>query len=312
MAQPHRRRRKMKAGKIISIVGFLFLGSSLSAKVLHTTIEDIFTIPTAYRETTVEVEGYVSEYEPGTSPTVNYYLLKGDYGQPIRVTTSMEHPAILSRLRVTGICYLEGTMPFISEAKRVALPKIIRILGLDLERKTLFIVLFVFLGLLLAFLIYYQFRIRKPISEEEPFPLISVPSGFERKQRDDFRTVKIYNVPETMKLIPGKLVILSGLDSGKEFQIAGRPSAQGNVATIGRETVSGDQVYSHIQLDDPLQTVSRKQALLIERRGRVYLQNITKVNKTQVDGKELEMDEEIELKSSARIKMGYLELKYVR
>ena len=305
----------------ITVLFFLLFNSSQSQS-KKATVEDIMNNPGSFESEAVEVEGTVDIYVKGTTATTSHYLLKGDYGAILKVTTAMEAPQIQTRVRVTGICYIEPatTTPFISEQNRVLLTKT-PVTPLQppppIEKKSnVFVIFIILLFAVLVLLIYYQMKMRKParqagVSEPEPKPgKTEEPSTV--LIRKDLSTVKIYSAPKTMKLLPGELVITSGNDSGKSFKIAGYPTSEGNVVTIGSEDSSGDRAYAHIKLEDPLRTVSRKQARLLERGGKIYIQNLSRINFTQVDGKELMPDEETELRPNASIKMGYLELKYIR
>lgn len=128
---------------------------------------------------------------------------------------------------------------------------------------------------------------------------------------DDFKTIKLFiDDPKTMKFIPGKLEIISGDDKGRTFLISGYPTPEGSVVTLGRENVTGDRKFAHIQLDKRFQTVSRKQAELIYRSGKFYAKNLSSTNPTQVDGRELKVDQTAEVMPGSVIRTGELEFKY--
>lgn len=123
-------------------------------------------------------------------------------------------------------------------------------------------------------------------------------------------------VPPTVKFIPGELEIISGLDKGKSFMMAGYPTADGNVATIGRDhdgwenLIPDDRHYAHIRLKDESNTLSRMQAELIHRGGKLYLKNLSKVNPTQVDGSDVPVNEVVEVMPNSTIKTGFIEFVY--
>lgn len=128
-------------------------------------------------------------------------------------------------------------------------------------------------------------------------------------QQDSFSTIKIpQSAPKTMKLIPGELEIMNGPDKGKKFKMVGNSTAQGNIITIGRESQSGENAYSHIELKE--KTISRKQAELISKNGNIWVKNLSETNYTRADGKELKPGEQAELKNNSTITIGELELKY--
>ncbi|HEX2869108.1 MAG TPA: FHA domain-containing protein [Ignavibacteriales bacterium] len=127
----------------------------------------------------------------------------------------------------------------------------------------------------------------------------------------DFRTIKIVPpAPQTITFIPGQLEIISGEDKGKSFRIAGFPTAEGSVVSIGREVVTGEKAYAHIQLNEKFRTVSRRQAELIYKDHKLLIRNLSETNLTQVDGLELQPGECAELKPNAKIRTGELEFQY--
>jgi len=131
----------------------------------------------------------------------------------------------------------------------------------------------------------------------------------QQQSSDDFKTIKIMaSSPKTLKFIPGKLTIVSGEDTGKSFKIAGFPTSEGSIVSIGREEVKGDRAYSHIQLMQ--KTISRKQAEIVQKDGKLYVKNLSDTNFTQLDGIELKPNEKAELKAGAVLRLGELEVKY--
>lgn len=123
-------------------------------------------------------------------------------------------------------------------------------------------------------------------------------------------TLKFQAPPKTMKFIPGKLVVTAGPDQGKEFRIAGHPTPDGNVVTIGRAEVTGERAFSHIQLGETYRTVSRIQAEIVQEDQDVYLKNKSTTNPTMVNGEEVPPEERVPLQSKDTIRMGELVLRY--
>jgi len=179
-------------------------------------------------------------------------------------------------------------------------------------------VLVVAVFLLVIFLSLYLYRgrenkTRPSLEISKPSPDVSKPlqnippPSYSSSQ--DFATIKIKNSPPpTMLLLPGELEIISGLDRGKTFRIAGFPSSEGAKVTIGRDNVDGDRSHAHIQLLE--KTVSRKQAELTYKNSTMYVKNLSETNFTQVDGKLLSPNEETELKSGMILRTGEVEFKY--
>lgn len=125
-------------------------------------------------------------------------------------------------------------------------------------------------------------------------------------------TLKFKAPPKTMKFVPGRLVIAAGPDQGKEFRIAGRPTPEGNVVTIGRAEVEGEKAFAHIQLGDTYRTVSRMQAEIIQKDDKILLKNTSETNPTIVNGDNLPAGETLELQDGDMIRMGELMVRYER
>jgi len=131
-----------------------------------------------------------------------------------------------------------------------------------------------------------------------------------RRLKKDMNNFSRISAATTMISMPGELVIVSGKETGKSYKMIGNLSSEGSVVTIGRKILNDDPYSSHIQIDDYFSTVSRLQAEIISKRGKVYIKNLSKTNYTQVDGKKLNPGEKTELKPGSIIKMGELEMKY--
>lgn len=125
-------------------------------------------------------------------------------------------------------------------------------------------------------------------------------------------TLKFKAPPKTMKFVPGRLVIAAGPDQGKEFRIAGHPTPEGNIVTIGRAKVEGERAFAHIQLGDTYRTVSRMQAEIIQQDQTILLKNKSETNPTMVNGDQVPMDKTVELTDGDMIRMGELMLRYER
>ena len=125
-------------------------------------------------------------------------------------------------------------------------------------------------------------------------------------------TLKFKAPPKTMKFIPGRLVVAAGPDQGKEFRIAGHPTPEGNVVTMGRAEVEGERAFAHIQLGDTYRTVSRMQAEIVQKDQDIYLKNKSTTNPTMVNGDPVEAEEMIELDDGDMIRMGEMMLRYER
>ena len=193
---------------------------------------------------------------------------------------------------------------------------------------TLWIVGGAALGLLVLALIIVL-ALRKPRQMPPPPPMPTMePASTKFKEEpatetvrinvdQDYTTIKLQqSAPATVKFIPGELEILNGLDKGKSFKMAGYPTSDGSVATIGRDhdgwqsQVAPERQYAHIRLKDESNTLSRMQAELVHRGGTLYLKNLSKVNPAQVDGEDVPVNEVVEIKPDSIIKTGFIEFRY--
>lgn len=133
----------------------------------------------------------------------------------------------------------------------------------------------------------------------------------EQKESSEFKTIKIAAPTEkTLKFIPGQFIVLSGRDRGKPIRVAGFPTPEGSIVTIGRDEVAGERAYAHIQLD--LQTVSRKHAELIFRDKKLYIKNLSETNPTLVNEEEITPGSEKEIAFESEVRVGELKLKYIQ
>lgn len=298
-----------------------------------TSIEEIHNNPKKFDGNNVIVKGLVTQYVEGTGST-SYYLLKGDYGSIIKVNTAAGAPETNKKYTVEGIVYINektGT-PFISEKSRNP-EEVVSQYGKEDSLTNVtstppppYLLYYILIGAIIILIVTYFILKNKQKSKaltstyQAPYGSptesgkgYSVKTGqdidYENNFRDDFKTVRITTTsPKTLKFIPGKLTIVSGEDTGKSFKIAGYPTPEGNIVSIGREEINGDRSYSHIQLMQ--KTISRKQAELVQYNGRLYIKNLSETNMTQLNGIELKVGEQAELKSGAVIRLGELEIKY--
>ncbi len=294
-----------------------------SAQYKPTTIESIVTNPRNFADGAVEISGTVTLYAAARPPT-GYYLLKGSSGTAIRVNTTEGSPELTKKYRVTGVVYLEPTtrIPFISEKSRVledppaqdAAPAAAE--GGDAPLWTWFlpILLLVFLGIVLFFVRRRKHTAPPAAGSAAPEPalpteeaIVPPPPG----PVSELKTVRIVQPSAmTMRYVPGELVVLSGEDKGKSFKIAGYPTPEGSVVTIGREPVADERAYAHIQIEERFHTVSRKQAELIWKEKKLYVRNLSDTNPTQVNGAEIKAGKTVQLKAGSVLRTGELEFEY--
>ncbi len=307
--------------KLLLLTVFIF---PLTLAQTKTTVEKIVSNSSTYENTEVEVEGLVTQYVVGKGAT-NYYLLKGDYGGILKVNTAEPAPETNKKYKVIGIVYLDRATrePFISEKSKtlseapVVTPppkeeQVPEEIPPKEDNTLLYIIIAVVAVLVIILLISL---IRKKTPKIEPAATVEKPAAGAKEAApqfstdSDFKTIKIVkSSPKTLKFIPGKLVITDGADKGKEFRIAGYPTPEGSIVSIGRKTVEGDRAYSHIHLKE--KTVSREQAMMIYKDGKLMIKNLSETNFTQVNGEELKPGEVAELKPGTTIRTGEVEFKY--
>ena len=315
-------------------VAFTMLQGEIVAQYAATTIDNIVTTPGKYSDAAVEVVGVVSLYVPAVSTSTGHYLLKSETGTVIRVNTTEKAPELRRKYRVAGIVYLDPATkaPFISEKSRVradvtgaeeASP------GQESAEKnwwedTTILSLFALLVIVAAFVMYLRLRKKRPglpqpAAAEPPQAVAltttegAVPLDLEATYPlpSDLKTVRLTpSSPMTMKYVPGELVLVSGEDKGKAFKIAGFPTPEGSIVTIGREAVTGERAYAHIQIHDRFHTVSRKQAEFIWKDKKLFVKNLSETNPTQVDGAEVKSGKLVQVKPGSIVRTGELEFQY--
>ncbi len=195
------------------------------------------------------------------------------------------------------------------------------------QSNTLLYILVAALVVLIGAFIYFQMKKRNSENEYSPSstdqdqnPQAQQPKGFPAHENvedkpmytseNEYKTIKIVRTsPKTLKFIPGKLIITDGPDKGKEFRVAGFPTPEGFIVSIGRKEVDGDRAYAHIKLNE--KTVSRDQAELHYIDHKLYLKNLSETNFTQLNGSEIKPGKIAEVSSGSTIRAGEVEFKYV-
>jgi pSer/pThr/pTyr-binding forkhead associated (FHA) protein len=112
----------------------------------------------------------------------------------------------------------------------------------------------------------------------------------------------------TMKFIPGGLEVMTGEDKGRIIRISGYPTQDGSTVTIGREPVTGPRDFAHIQFKE--RTISRRQAEIIYKDGKLFIKNLSETNFTCLDGREIPVNTALELKPGSLLTFGEVEMKY--
>lgn len=328
----------MKILQLFSFLAYLLLNTvTVSAEAERRTVEEIVKNPGRFSASFVETEGFIIHYVPEAQNTTSYYLLKGYYGDTLKVNTAEEKPEINQKYKVLGILYMERAYKngkvsytaFLSEKSKECLncqvvgatPVIMKEEGLS----ELAYVIGGAAGLLIIGLFAYVIVKNKksPQLHDWDNPTITtdysqIPKTMEIHNAaqsthpdSDFKTIKINTAPsKTMRLIPGKLEIIRGEDKGKTFLIQGYPTKEGSILSIGREEVTGERSHCHIQIDSRYKTVSRKQAEIIYKDRKLFIRNLSETNITEVNGQELSLGDTVELQPDCTIGMGEIEFQY--
>jgi hypothetical protein len=296
---------------------------SAPAQYAPTTIESIVISPEKYSSAAVEVTGQVTLFAPAASSSTSHYLLKSESGSVIRVNTTEGAPDMYKKYKVTGIVYIDpvNKVPFISEKSRVRAdvpppveqaPEVKETNPLE-DYWWVGAIVLIAAGLLVFFLTRKKPPApAKPAVEQEQPPVESAaPPPPTYVPPSDLKTIRIMPPAlKTMRYVPGELVLATGEDKGKAFKFAGFPTPEGSIVTIGREPVTGDRAYAHIQIDEKFHTVSRRQAELIWKDNKLYVKNLSETNPTQVNGAELKPGKMVHLKPGSIIRTGELEFQY--
>ena len=322
----------MKKKDLLGAILFCFMIATQSALFAEDVkIETIQKDPVSYENEAVQVKGLVKQYIEDNKVSTNMYILVGDEGGFMRVLTSTEGmPETYKKYKVRGILIrdadngsyfiseqsrdLAESAPVVQEASMPTEPVPNAIQTTDAFPMNM--ILIIGLVLLIMIIGYFLFSNRRRMAMESVVaPVADEKPGYSRipdpeTETQDFSTIHLATGhSKTMVFIPGKFRIISGEDAGKSFQVTAFPSSRGNVVTIGRETISGDRQYAHIQLKE--KTVSRKQAEIVQKDGQLFVRNLSTTNFTQVDGVQLKPGEETEIKHNSTIRTGEVEFQYL-
>jgi len=294
-------------------------------RTVETRINDINNIE-KYNNEVVNILGHVVQWGEKTASSTAFYLMRDDWGGTIKIRTSQKSPEVGKRYSVTGVVnYYAGDLvnPFISEEKRVLLesktlpaeispgtsqqPVAEKQKAGGISKQLLLIIVgaaVLLIILVITLLVIFGSKkkgkkVRTGSFDSDISPILPEPVRI-----IEGSTIKMPVPPEgTLKLLPGRLRVVSGDDSVKEIRFYRIPSQDVPEITFGR--ASGKQ-YSHIQLK-PM-TVSSRQAKItyIEKDQGFVLTNFAKKssNPTVVNGAQLEAEQSVDLKKGDKIEMG--------
>jgi hypothetical protein len=285
----------------------------LTPRIYKYTIEDILKDPAGSQGKYVEIKGTVIQYYP-VAPGRNtaYYVFQSDYGNSINVN-SLTPPLNRKSYVVRGIVQLsltDSSLVFLTENSRMQLA--------EKSQLVLILVLAICVLVIIGISIFLILQNRKnreavaivePIVPAAPQAPASVPAA---EAAAEFATIRLSkdSSPKTMRFIPGKLEIISGADKGKSFKIAGYQTPEGDVVTVGREKVTGERSFAHIEIGDQFKTVSRQHFKLVYRQPDLYVQNLSSTNPSRLNGEIMFEGESRKMESGSVISAGELEFQY--
>jgi len=125
----------------------------------------------------------------------------------------------------------------------------------------------------------------------------------ESDQEFDGRTMRFIRPDPTVQLLPARLEVIGGGDTGEEIRFIGVPGEPTEMM-FGRSSGEGPM---HIQLKQ--KTVSRTHAIVRHRHGEWLLENLSMTNPTRLNGEELGVKERL-LTEGDRIEMGEVVLRF--
>jgi hypothetical protein len=295
--------------KILSLVTFLMLISFLGAQVNRVKVDSILKSPNNFKDEMVELEGFVTQYVEGDAKTTSFYFLKDDWGGIIKVRTSKGRPDVGTRYIVNGPVGIDPIFnePYISEEGRI--PKTQQLVVPPVQ-KTNRLLIYGLIGGIIVVFFALVFIIMSALNRKSKAGtgIHTVRTGIEENLGQmpqpeavmEGSTIKMSLPPQgTLKLLPGRFVVVSGDDKIKEIRFYKIGSTEESEITFGRAV---GKPYSHIQLK-PM-TVSAKHAKLVFNAGKYTLTNFSKSNPTLVNGAVLEENGSVVLKNGDKIEMG--------
>jgi hypothetical protein len=289
-------------------------------------IRDIRNNPVEYPEP-VTIKGIVTQSLDTKSTKTYWYVIKDDWGDEFPVRSTKLHPKNNTRYAITGLVTVDSTTAptevFLSEDIRIEeaqLPQQQTQQEQVIEpppykvpfwKKTLFLLIVgaSIILIILAFVISSLLR-KKTAPEERIHHEFEMPIKTESKKEEiklpepqevlEGDTVKIALPPQgTLKMLPGRLLVLSGEQKVREIRFYKTKSEEENEITFGR---AAGKPYCHIQLKE--MTVSAKHAKLIYAGKKFTIINYSKTNPTRVNDIELEENGMRELKDGDKIQIG--------
>lgn len=286
-----------------------------SASIQSTPVQRIRANPMPFVDREVAIVGKIIRYvDTGDLETSSYYI-EDDFGVQLRVVTRDPLPSVDSRWTVNGIIAVDPRQdPYLVEARRVeevdqtAVPADPVMPPPEVEEAgtspwSPYLPIGLGGALLLGFFAWLVVRRPGGTPAQVPSPVaagVGGPSGPSAStppeagpgwgaspSGNDFydgKTVRFHRPSTqdgTLKLLPGRLEVLTGPDRGNEVRFVHSGAANPEI-TFGR---SEGPKFQHIQLTAP--TVSRRHALIRFDAGDWSIANFSETNPVVVNGSPL-------------------------
>ena len=316
--------KKCKIMYFISTILFIILLQGLFFAQNKVNVSDVKVNFDKYKDEKIIIEGFVTQYIEDVTETTDFYFLKDDWGGIIKVRTSQSLPEVGKRYEVVGIVDKDINTEdiYLSEENRALLtvappPTFWEKLLSWIKSNRIFLLggLGGLIIILLVAILVYALRQKRAITTDLSVSSVSREEAREAKEREaipepeevlEGTTVKMaIPPPGTLKLLPGKFIVLEGDEKIKEIRFYKEKGALESEITFGR---AAGPSYTHIQLK-PM-TVSAKQAKLIYAGNKFTLINYSDTNPTHVNGIALPENGSIEIKNGDKVEMGEMILEF--
>lgn len=295
------------------IVVFMFLTGYTSVFAqIDVTVQELMNNPDLMLDRVVSVEGTVLRHVEDLRDNKTY-ILRDRFGNNITVRTTSRLPETNVTLIVTG-SFSEG---IIGGSRTYYLAEVNRSGGSSTGDIDWIVFSLIGLGLIILVLIVVlllKYK-KKPIPDPIPRPIPKptqppIPNPNPNPSSPpiivDNPTIKIFGAHDkTIRILPGRLTVLEGIEGQKELKFLSPPNSRNNEFTFGRNP---GRTYSHFQIKSP--TVSREQAKILISRDTYTLINYSQANPTAVNGEPLGVNDSYQLNSGDVISMGEVSLRF--
>lgn len=273
-------------------------------------IKTILNDPYHFRQSLIMIRGTVTQYGDEANPYSQYYYLRDNNGAIIKIIADLSLPIVNKPYEIEGTVFIneKGEVNIIERKKKELItfssqqPQAKK----EIENYGIYYLIGVAV-IFLVIVIIFALIMRK--SQEYPIP---IPGPTIEKKRLNNRpkpvpmieggTIKMARPPAgTLKLLPGKLEVVSGEDIIKNIRFYKAKAQEETEITFGRNPGT-DHNYTYIQLKSD--TVSVKQAKLIYTNGKYRLINYSTINPTIVNNQPLGHECSVILEEGTKIEMG--------